>query len=334
MQTIGVVGAGAWGTALAQIYAKGGAHVVLWALEPDVVEAVNATRENSFYLKGVMLDPKIRATNRLGALSKCEILLLVTPAQHIRTVLTELKGEISAGTVLVICSKGIEQKTGILSSEICREILPDNPVAVLTGPTFATEIAIGMPAAVTLAVGDKDVAKILQKALGLKHFRPYLTDDIIGAQLGGAIKNVIAIACGIVYGRKLGESACAALLTRGLAEMGRLAVAMGAKRQTLMGMCGMGDLILTATSLQSRNFSFGAALGEGQSKDDILGRRSAVTEGVYTVESTLALAKKYGVDMPITEAVYQCLYQKKSVDEVIESLLGRPLRNDSVDQEE
>jgi len=334
MLTIGVVGGGAWGTALAQVFSKGGRDVLLWAREPEVAQAINTHHENSVFLRGVPLDPALKATNDLAEVARRDIILLVAPTQHIRATLTAMKQDLKAETILVICAKGVELQTGKLLSEVCQDVVPQNDVAIMTGPTFAYEVASGLPVAVTIAAKNKDTALLLQKNLGLKNFRPYVTEDMIGAQLGGAVKNVIAIACGVVYGRQLGESACAGLLTRGLAEIARLAVAMGAKRQTLMGMCGIGDLMLTATSMQSRNFSFGAALGEGKTMEEILRQRNAVTEGIYTAESTLALARKYGVDMPITEAVYKCLHEKLPVEGVIEEMLGRPFRADSGEREE
>lgn len=326
METIGVIGAGAWGTALAQMLSNGGRDVVLWAREPEVVESINTTHENTLFLPGVELDENLKATESLSEVAQRDVLLLVTPAQHVRATLQAMRSELSQGKTLVICSKGIELESGHLLSQVCEEVVPEATVAVLTGPTFASELARGLPGAVTIGVKDKDVGAELQDLLGVKGFRPYVTNDMIGVQLGGAIKNVIAIACGVVYGRQLGESARAALLTRGVAEIARLGVAMGAKKETLLGMCGIGDLMLTASSMQSRNFSLGAALGEGKSMESILSQRNAVTEGVHTARSTLELAKKHAVDMPITEAVYKCLHEGMTVDEAIEQMLNRPFK--------
>lgn len=326
MNTIGVIGAGAWGTALAQMLSHGGRDVLLWAREPKVVDDVNNNHENTSYLPGIELDEALKATESLSDVAKRDVLLLVTPAQHVRSTLKSMRGELSEGKTLVICAKGIELETGLLLSQVCEEVVPEATVAVLTGPTFASEIAMGLPAAATIGVSDKDVGAELQELLGVHGFRPYITQDIIGVQLGGAIKNVIAIACGVVYGRQLGESARAALLTRGVAEIARLGVAMGAKKETLLGMCGIGDLMLTGSSMQSRNFSLGAELGEGKSMESILSNRSAVTEGVHTARATLDLAKKYAVDMPITEAVYKCLHEGLPVDDAIEQMLNRPFK--------
>ena len=324
--TIGVIGGGAWGTALAQVLAAGGRNVLLWARESDVVASINVKHENPTFLSGIKLDKILKATDDIHEVAKRDIVLLVTPAQHMRTTLQTIKEDLQNGNTLVLCSKGIELDTGKLLTTLVDEEVPGTPVAVLTGPTFAREIAAGMPGAVTVGVKDEDLGKELQQALGVKGFRPYISEDIIGVQLGGAIKNVIAIACGVVHGRNMGDSARAALLTRGVAEIARLGVAMGAQKETLLGMCGIGDLMLTASSMQSRNFSLGAALGEGKTLEEILGSRNAVTEGVHTAKSTLALAKKHAVDMPITEAVDECLSGEKTIDEAIEDMLNRPFK--------
>ncbi|GJL86168.1 MAG: glycerol-3-phosphate dehydrogenase [NAD(P)+] [Micavibrio sp.] len=324
MQSIGVIGAGAWGTALAQVLSKNGRDVTIWAREPETVSAINDKHENPVFLPDIPLSETLKATDSLSEVSKNDILLIVTPAQHVRTTLKNIKGDIADGKPVVICSKGIELDSGLLLSQVAEDVVPNATTAIMTGPTFAHEVAKGLPAAVTIATADKDVARELQEALGVKHFRPYITDDVIGTQLGGAIKNVIAIACGIVYGLKLGENARAALLTRGVAEIARLGVAMDAKKETLLGMCGIGDLMLTCSSMQSRNFSLGAALGEGKTLEEILGPRKEVTEGVHTAKATLALAKKHAVDMPITEGVNRCLNEGVSIEEAIEEMLNRP----------
>ncbi len=325
-QSIGIIGGGAWGTALAQAMANGGRDVLLWARESDVVASINVHHENTTYLPNIKLHENLKATDNIHEAAKRDIVLLVCPAQHMRTTLQTIKDDLSHGNTLVLCSKGIELDSGKLLSTLCEEELPDTPIAVLTGPTFAREVASAMPAAATIGVKDEDLGKELQAALGVKGFRPYISTDIIGVQLGGAIKNVIAIACGIVTGRQLGDSARAALLTRGVAEIARLGVAMGAEKETLLGMCGIGDLMLTASSMQSRNFSLGTQLGEGKTLEEILGSRNAVTEGVHTAKSTLSLAKKHAVDMPITQAVDDCLSGKKTIDEAIEDMLNRPFK--------
>lgn len=324
MVSIGIIGAGAWGTAMGEVFAKNGQDVLIWAKEADVVAGINVNHENAMYLPKIPLSDPLKATEDLQKIPDNKIILVATPAQFVRPTLEQIKDKITPEHRLVICAKGIELETGLLMSQVVQQVVPHAVVAIMTGPTFARELASGMPGAVTIAAAKKDIGEELQKALGHPGFRPYFSDDIIGAQLGGAIKNVIAIACGVVRGRKMGDSARAALLTRGVAEIGRLGVAMGAKKETLLGMCGIGDLMLTCSSMQSRNFSLGVALGEGKSLDEILGSRKAVTEGVHTVQSTLSLAKKHAVDMPITEAVNKCLSQDASVDQAIEEMLHRP----------
>lgn len=324
---IGVIGAGAWGTALAQALSSGGKNVILWAREEEVAQALRDKRENTVFLPGVKLDEKLKISSNLeGTTKTADILLIVTPAQHVRATLELMKENLTPKQPIVICSKGVELETGKLLSQVVEKVLPNSPVAILTGPSFASEIARGLPSAVTIASDNADLRRDLQEAIGVKHFRPYVTEDIIGTQLAGAIKNVIAIACGIVIGRQMGESARAALLTRGVAEIARLAVAMNGKRNTLLGMCGVGDLTLTCTSMQSRNYSLGFALGEGKKLEEILKTRKSVTEGIYTAKATLSLAKKNAVDMPITEAISKALNGDISIDEAIEEMLNRPFK--------
>jgi glycerol-3-phosphate dehydrogenase (NAD(P)+) len=323
MNSIGIIGGGAWGTALAQVLAKGGRDVTLWARELEVVSSINSSHENSAFLPGVKLDAKLKATATLEDIIAKDVLLLVTPTQYIRSTLQQIKDKIGSKP-LVICSKGVELGTGLLPSQVIEEIAPNAQISILTGPTFAAEAAKGLPFAVTIAAKNIKAAEELQKSLGTKTFRLYASDDIIGAQLGAAIKNVIAIACGIVHGKKLGENARAALISRGLAEIGTLCEAMGGERETLMGLCGLGDLTLTCSSMQSRNFSLGAALGEGKSADEILGARKSVTEGVFTAKSATELAKKHNIQMPITQAVDAVLNHGLSVDQAVQSLMSRP----------
>lgn len=326
-KSIGVIGGGAWGTALAQIQAAGGKDTIIWARETEVVQDINDNHKNDTYLPGIPLSENLQASVDIEEASMQDVILLVTPAQHMRATLEAMKPHLYHMPPLVICAKGIELESGKLLSRIAAEILPkDYPIAVMTGPTFADEIASGQPSAVTIAAETEDKAKLLQEALGLKYFRPYTSDDMVGAQLGGSIKNVIAIASGIVTGRKLGDSARAALITRGIAEIARLCVGMGGKRETLLGMCGVGDLMLTASSMRSRNFSLGVALGEGKSLDEILKNRNSVTEGIHTAKAALVLASRNAVDMPITEAVNKCLNEGLSIDQAIEEMLNRPFK--------
>lgn len=326
MNKIGVIGGGAWGTALAQSQALAGKDVILWAREEDVVSSINRDHENKTFLSGVTLDEKVSATSSLTDAARADAMLIVTPAQHLRASLSSLKPALQPETPLVICAKGVEIETGAMLSQIAREIVPQNPIAVLTGPTFAAEIARGLPSAVTLAMNDLEDAQKLAENLNSRNLRMYPSDDIIGAQIGGAVKNVIAIACGIIEGKKFGDSARAALVTRGLAEIARLGAALGAKRETLMGMCGVGDMILTCSSMQSRNFSLGVALGQGRKLADILAERNSVTEGVYTAKALVTMAKNNAVEMPISEAVNKCLTEEIDVDLLIANMLDRPVK--------
>ncbi len=328
-QQIGIIGGGAWGTALAQVQAAAGRNPVIWAREAAVVNAINNEGENIPFLPGVELHANVHATDDLSEASKPDILLLVTPAQHTRSVLQTIGADVLAGKHLVLCAKGIEIETGELLSKIVKSVAPKSTVAVLTGPTFAREIAQGLPSAVTVAAPSMEVARGLAQNLGSKNFRPYASDDIAGAEIGGAVKNVLAIACGIVAGKHYGDSARAALLTRGMSEMMRIALALGGKRETLMGMCGMGDLVLTANSMQSRNFSLGYALGEGKTQADVLSSRTAVTEGVHTAKAVKSLMRTLGIDLPIMSAVHAILHDNQDVDTTINALLARPFADET-----
>ena len=326
MQKIAVICAGSWGTAIAQIAANAGRDVTLWARESAVVNAINADHENPEYLPGIPLSPKIRATASLEeALKGAEVVFMVSPAQHMRSVLEQMKPLMPEAVPVVLCSKGIEVASGMLMSQVVREICPESPYLVLSGPTFAKEVARGLPAAATLATHNNAVGKQVAQAIRNSSFRPYVTSDPLGAEIGGAVKNVIAIACGIVYGRKLGENARAAIMTRGMAEIKRMGMALGAKPETFLGLSGMGDLMLTCNSLQSRNFSLGVMCGEGQSLNEILTKSRQVIEGVATANSVLDFAKKHAVDMPICQAVNDTLHNGVSVDDTVEALMSRPL---------
>jgi len=271
MNRIFILGAGAWGTALAQTLARAGREVTLWAHGAETAAAINSAHENAVFLPGVALDKGVRATTDLAESSRAEAVLLAVPAQYVRTVMSGLA--LGAGVPIVVCAKGIEIKTGALMTELLAETMPGAPLAVLSGPTFAAEVARGQPTAVTLAATDAALGQRLIAALGSRTLRPYLSDDPVGTEIGGAVKNVEAIACGIVVGSGLGENARAAVITRGLAEMTRLAEAKGGRRETLFGLSGLGDLALTCTSLQSRNYSLGLALGEGRTLAEIQGSR-------------------------------------------------------------
>ena len=326
---IGIVGGGAWGTALGLVALRAGRSALLWARESEAVDGINRAHENALFLPGVNLDPGLRATGELAELGQCDALLLAVPAQHLRAMAARLAPDLKPGIPLIVCAKGIEDGTGALMSEVITETLPSTPFAILSGPTFAAEVAAGLPTAITLATADAELGQALATSLGSRAFRPYLTGDVTGAQIGGAIKNVIAIACGIVMGKRLGDNARAALITRGLAEMARLAAAKGGRNETLMGLSGLGDLTLTCTSQQSRNHSLGVALGQGAALGDILAQRRSVAEGVTSSRAAAALAQKLGVAMPIVSAVNAILHRGAAIDGAIESLLARPFRTET-----
>jgi glycerol-3-phosphate dehydrogenase (NAD(P)+) len=327
---VGIIGGGAWGTALAQTLHRAGRSVTLWAREAEVVAAINRDHANPLFLPGIPLDEGIVATEALAEAAAVDAVLLAMPAQHMRELATALAPALAPGVPVVICAKGIEEGTGELMSEIASAVLPGAPVAVLSGPTFAAEVARGLPTAVTLATTDVPQGERLIAATGTRAFRPYFSDDVIGAEIGGAIKNVMAIACGIVMGRRLGDNARAALITRGLAEMVRLALVKGGRAETLMGLSGLGDLTLTCSSLQSRNHSLGVALGEGQPLDSYLAQRRTVAEGVASAAAAAALARRLGIEMPICAAIEAILHHGAAVDAVIEGLLSRPFKSETV----
>ena len=327
MNKIGIVGAGAWGTALAATLRRAGRQAVLWAYEPDVVDGIRRQHRNPLFLPEISLDG-IEVTGDLAPLAETDVVLLVVPAQFLRAICRELRPLWPAGRPVVVCAKGIEAGTCAVMSEVVAAELPGTPLAVLSGPTFAGEVAHGLPTAITLACTDAELGRRLVEVIGTPSFRPYLTDDVVGAEMGGAVKNVLAIACGIVEGRGLGDNARAALITRGLAELIRLAVAKGARPETCMGLSGLGDLILTASSQQSRNYSLGFALGRGQGLADILAARRSVTEGVATAASVIGLASRLKVELPICAAVAGMLHQGKSIDDTIHGLLARPFRGE------
>ncbi|MHA7819528.1 MAG: NAD(P)H-dependent glycerol-3-phosphate dehydrogenase [Erythrobacter sp.] len=321
-RTVGVIGAGAWGTALAQMLASDRRDVVLWAFEPEVVEAINSTRRNPQYLPGAQLSDTIRATGDLADLAGIEIVLEVTPAQVLGRVLERLP---EAPRDLVLCSKGIEAGTGRLMNDVAREASPGSEIAVLSGPTFAHEVASGLPTAITLACeGGREQWERLASAIARPAFRPYYSDDVTGAEIGGSIKNVLAIACGVVEGLELGQNARAALIARGYAEMLRFGEALGAQAETLSGLCGLGDLVLTCTSTASRNFSLGKALGEGGRAADLMSDRTTVAEGAHTAPVLAELAETRGIAMPIVTAV-NAILEGSPPREVVAQLLARPL---------
>jgi len=327
-QSVGVLGAGAWGTALAQVAARAGRSVMLWAHHIDTAEAIQHTRRNEAYLPGVDLDPAIRATGDLAPVGAADMILAVVPAQHLRASLSALAPHVAAGAPIVLCAKGVEQGSLKLMSEVLAESVPHAAVAVLSGPSFAGEVARDLPTAVTLACEDVALGERIARTIATPTFRPYLATDVIGAEIGGAVKNVLAIACGIAEGRGMGRSAHAALITRGFAELTRLAVARGAEAATLTGLCGLGDLVLTCSSPQSRNMSVGLALGRGETLAEALSGKRTVAEGVASAPAVRALAARLGVETPICEAVAAVLDGRIEVGAAIRGLLARPLRSE------
>ena len=326
LKSFGVIGGGAWGTALAQTLRLAGRDAVLWARETQTVDDINTRHANRVFLPGIDLDPDLRATTRLADLAHCDAILMVAPAQHVRAVAAELSPHMRDGQPLVLCAKGLEQASGKLMSDVVSEALPNVTLAVLSGPSFAADVARGLPAALTLACRNEMTGKQLAEDIGYKHFRLYWSSDITGVELGGAIKNVLAIAAGIVDGKGLGASAHAGLVTRGFAELRRLGEALGARSETMMGLSGLGDLLLTCGSPQSRNMSLGRALGQGGKLEDILGGRVAVTEGVFTAAAVVALARTHHLDMPISQAVHAILEGHATVDDAIAGLMQRPFK--------
>jgi len=322
--TLGVLGGGAWGTALAQAYASDGTPVRLWAREDEVVAAINRDHRNPLFLPDANLSPAITATGDIAAMDELAVLLVVAPAQHLGKVLAGLSDR---PRDLVLCSKGIEAGSGRLMADVAKAALPKAEIAVLSGPTFAHEVAAGLPTAVTLAcAGGEAQWERLCAVLSRPMLRPYYSDDVIGAEIGGAVKNVLAIACGVVDGLGLGQNARAALIARGYAEMTRFGLALGARAETLAGLCGLGDLVLTCSSTSSRNFALGKALGAGMSAAEALSGKLSVAEGAHTAPVLAELASQRGIAMPIVDAVARLLAGAAPAQQVVAELLARPLR--------
>jgi len=327
MMRLAIIGGGAWGTALAVITRRAGTAATIWARDPAIAAAILERHENSVYLPGIALDLKIAATSSLAeAVASAEAALLAVPAQFLRAVLTNLVPHLPPSLPLLLCAKGIETGSLQTMSELAAELCPVNPLAVLSGPSFAAEVARDLPTAVVIASREPSVARHFAAALGSPRFRPYLSEDPVGAELGGAVKNVLAIACGIVDGLRLGDNARAALITRGLAEMTRLGVAKGARAETFAGLSGIGDLVLTCSAAQSRNHALGVALGQGTRLDAALAGRHSVIEGVASAAAVAGLAARLNVEMPIVASVDAVLHRGMAIARLIDGLLARPHR--------
>lgn len=329
VKSIGVIGGGAWGTALALTAARAGTTVRLWARDPATVSEVRSKKQNTKYLPGITFDEDLNATSSLKEAADADAILLVTPAQSTRAILSALK---ETGTVrgpVVLCAKGIEQTTGKLLSQVMKEELPGIEPGVLSGPSFADDVAKGLPTAVTVAAHTAKTALSLCEALQSPCFRPYASIDVLGTQIGGALKNVLAIACGAVAGRKLGASAQAALTARGFAELNRLGSAMGAQGETLTGLSGLGDLVLTCSSTQSRNFSFGMRLGEGFMASELIAAGGKLAEGAYSAQVAVKLAQKHEIEVPICDTVARMVSEDMTIDEALNTLMARPLKSET-----
>lgn len=327
--TVGIIGGGSWGTALALAAHRAGSRVTIATRNKNVVSSVREHRMNDIYLPHIFIDPAIEVTDDLRQACQLDILILAVPSQCMRSACIAISDFVGAHVPIVLGSKGLEKGTLLFMTEVVASVLPKNTLAVISGPNFASEVARGKPTATTLACMDSDVGNQLLYALGSKYFRPYLTDDLIGTQIGGVVKNVIAIACGIAYGNQLGENARAALITRGFAEMVPLCEALGGRSESLMGLAGMGDLILTCSSMHSRNTSFGLALSRSAPVNEVMVNEGrSVIEGSSSAESVVTLAGRHGVDMPICQAVNDILTEKATVEQAISILLDRPFSSE------
>jgi len=329
IKSIGVIGGGAWGTALALTAARAGTSVKLWARDPGTVSEVRMKQQNARYLPGITFDENLNPTASLAEAADADAILLVTPAQSTRAMLGALKKTGAVRGPVVLCAKGIEQTTGKLLSQVMKEELPGTEPGVLSGPSFADDVARGLPTAVTVAANTAKTALSLCEALQSPCFRPYASIDVLGTQVGGALKNVLAIACGAVAGRKLGASAQAALTARGFAELNRLGAAMGAQGETLTGLSGLGDLVLTCSSTQSRNFSFGMRLGEGFMASELIAAGGKLAEGAFSAEIAVKLARKHEIEVPICATVAKMISEDMTIDEALNTLMARPLKSET-----
>lgn len=326
MSRISVIGAGAWGTALAVAAQSAGSDTLLWSRNQEVVEGINKNHENHIYMSGVKLSPEITATTDLEAACKASIIIIAAGAQNFREITRNMSKYLSDDAYIIISSKGIELDTGMLMSEVAAQTLPGHSVGVLTGPAFAREVGEGLPTAVSLATDSLKTSELLARSLGSSSFRVYSSNDVIGAQIGGALKNVLAIAAGIVTGRGLGENARASLITRGVYEIARLAAAKGADHQTIYGLAGLGDISLSCNSPTSRNMSFGLDLGLGKKPQALLESHPRLVEGFHTAQAIMTLVAKLGIEMPICEAVYNIVNNGSDIDQEIQKVLSRPMK--------
>ena len=328
-QRISVLGAGAWGTALALNAARAGRDVVLWGRNAESLDSISTKRQLPTYLPGITFDQPLETTTDITEAADADCILLVAPAQMTASIAETIGLYVRKGTPVVLAAKGLEKGTQRMMSEVLADYLPQATPAILSGPSFAADVARGLPTAVTIAAPSAPLADKLCATLSSQSFRPYASTDMIGVQLGGALKNILAIACGIVLGKQLGASAHAALMTRGFAEMQRLALKLGARSDTLMGLSGFGDVALSCSNHQSRNFAFGFALGEGKALSDLMAPGAKLSEGAYSARVACELASAHGVELPVAQAVADVLEQKDSIDEAVTKLMSRPLRAES-----
>ncbi len=331
MSNIGVIGTGIWGTALALTATRAGNNVLCWARNQDVVDSINNEHINKKYLPDIVLPLSIKATNNLADIFEfTDTILLTISAQYTRETMKLIKPFIRKGVVIIICAKGIEVESGKLLSEVAKEEIPDATIAILSGPGFAVDVANKRFVSVTIASKDENVAKRLTKLLGTPYFRPYHTTDIISPQIGGSIKNVIAIASGIVEGAKFGDGARAALITRGFREISLLSRVLGGELTTMMGMCGMGDLVMTASCFQSRNFSFGYEIGLSGNAVEVIKNNTKTVEGLHTTKAVVKRAKELGIEMPISEMMNKLLFEGVFLEDAMNSLLNRPYKEEGI----
>ena len=327
MQKIGVIGAGIWGTALAITAERAGNEVLCWARDEKVVFDINLNHKNSKYLKDVVLSNNIRATNSLEeVLGVSDVVLLCVSAQHTREMLCKIRDYVKENNIIVLCAKGIEESSGKMLSEIADDELKSGNIAILSGPGFANDVAQKKFVSVTIGARDENVARKVAQMIGTPYFRPYMTTDIISVQIGGSVKNVIAIASGIVEGAEFGDGARAALITRGFHEMAKLTEKLGGRLTTLKGMCGLGDLVMTASCVQSRNFSFGVEVGKSGNASKVMANNTKTVEGIYTTKAVVKRAKELGIEMPISEVMEKLLFDGVLLNDAMEELLSRPYK--------